>query len=53
LIGFHGDLYGKPLAVDFIQRLRDTRPFTDKSELVEQLRRDIEQARRIAGEERM
>jgi len=52
LIGFHGDLYGKPLAVDFIKRLRDTRPFEDIAELVEQLRRDIEQARRIAGEER-
>lgn len=53
LIGFQGDLYGKPLAVDFLERLRDTLPFKDIAELVEQLRRDIEQARRIAGEERV
>jgi riboflavin kinase/FMN adenylyltransferase len=52
LIGFQGDLYGKPLAVDFIERLRDTRPFKEVAELVEQLRRDIDQARRIAGQER-
>ena len=45
LIGFQGDLYGRLLAVDFIERLRDTRPFPSKAELIEQLRRDIEQAR--------
>ncbi len=49
LIGFEGDLYGRPLAVDFVERLRDTRPFGGVTELVEQLHRDIEQARRIAG----
>jgi riboflavin kinase/FMN adenylyltransferase len=52
LIGFQGDLYGKPLAVDFIERLRDTRPFKGVAELVEQLRHDIDQARRIAGQEK-
>jgi riboflavin kinase/FMN adenylyltransferase len=50
LIGFQGDLYGQPLAVDFIDRLRDTRPFTGPAELVEQLRRDVEEARqRVAA----
>ncbi len=52
LIGFQGDLYGKPLAIDFLERLRDTLPFKNITELVEQLRHDIDQARRIAGEER-
>lgn len=51
LIGFQGDLYGRPLTVDFIERLRDTRPFKSVAELVEQLRHDIEQARRIANDE--
>jgi riboflavin kinase/FMN adenylyltransferase len=46
LIGFAGDLYGEALAVDFVRRLRDTRPFGSAAELVEQLRRDVEQARR-------
>jgi riboflavin kinase/FMN adenylyltransferase len=45
LIGFTGDLYGQPLAVDFVRRLRDTRPFGNAAELVEQLRRDVEAAR--------
>ena len=45
LIDFAGDLYERPLAVDFVRRLRDTRPFASVQELVEQLRRDVEQAR--------
>jgi riboflavin kinase/FMN adenylyltransferase len=49
LIGFQGDLYGQGLAVDFVERLRDTRPFRSVEDLVEQLRRDVEQARRLAG----
>jgi riboflavin kinase/FMN adenylyltransferase len=49
LIGFQGDLYGQALAVDFVERLRDTRPFAGVNDLVEQLRRDVEQARRLAG----
>jgi riboflavin kinase/FMN adenylyltransferase len=47
LIGFAGDLYGQPLAVDFVRRLRDTRPFAGVGELVEQLRRDVEKARTV------
>lgn len=49
LIGFQGDLYGQPLAVEFLARLRDTRPFAGAEQLVQQLRRDVEDARRIAG----
>jgi riboflavin kinase/FMN adenylyltransferase len=50
LIGFEGDLYGRELAVDFLDRLRDVRPFTGPEELVRQLREDVERARRLAGE---
>jgi riboflavin kinase/FMN adenylyltransferase len=50
LIGFQGDLYGQPLAVDFVDRLRDTRPFAHVEELLEQLRRDVAAAREIAGQ---
>ncbi len=49
LLDFHGDLYGQPLAVDFVRRLRDTRPFAGVPQLVEQLRRDVEQARQAAA----
>jgi riboflavin kinase/FMN adenylyltransferase len=47
LIGFEGKLYDESLAVDFVERLRDTRPFSGVAELVEQLRVDVEQARRL------
>ncbi len=50
LIGFQGDLYGQALAVDFVHRLRDTRPFQGAADLMGQLRRDVEQARQaLAG----
>jgi riboflavin kinase/FMN adenylyltransferase len=52
LIGFEGDLYGRELAVEFVRRLRDTRKFSGKEELIAQMRLDIEQARRSAGEAR-
>jgi riboflavin kinase/FMN adenylyltransferase len=48
LIGFHGDLYDHPLAVDFLERLRDTKPFPNAAALTAQLRLDVEQARRFA-----
>ncbi|MBI1913248.1 MAG: bifunctional riboflavin kinase/FAD synthetase [Planctomycetes bacterium] len=48
LIDFSGDLYGQPLAVDFLARLRDTRPFAGVADLTEQLHRDVEQARQLA-----
>ena len=51
LIGFNGDLYGQALAVDFIAQLRDTRPFPSVAELVQQLHRDVEQARHHLTEE--
>ena len=47
LIGFQGDLYGQALAVDFVRRLRDTRPFQGAADLMGQLRRDVEQARQV------
>lgn len=50
LIGFQGDLYGQRLTVDFLDRLRDTRPFNGVGELVEQLRHDVEQAQKIEAE---
>lgn len=49
LIGFAGDMYGQPMAVEFVSRLRDTQPFAGPTELVEQLRQDVEAARRALG----
>jgi riboflavin kinase/FMN adenylyltransferase len=47
LIGFTGNLYGEPLAIDFVRRLRATRPFSGAAELVEQLKKDVAAARSI------
>ena len=49
LIGFQGDLLGQTLVVDFLERLRDTRPFAGVAELTEQLRRDVESAQSIVA----
>jgi riboflavin kinase / FMN adenylyltransferase len=49
LIGFDGDLLGQTLMVEFLERLRDTRPFPSVTELVAQLHRDVEDAVRIVG----
>jgi riboflavin kinase/FMN adenylyltransferase len=45
LIGFHGELQGEVLLVDFVDRLRDTRRFESVAELQAQLQRDVEEAR--------
>lgn len=47
LIDFTGDLYGKELSVAFVKRLRETRPFGGVAELVEQLKRDVAEARAV------
>jgi riboflavin kinase/FMN adenylyltransferase len=48
LIDYHEALYGQPLEVDFLARLREIRPFASPAALVDQLRQDVEQAKRIA-----
>jgi riboflavin kinase/FMN adenylyltransferase len=49
LIDFDGDLYGEPIAVDFLTRLRDTRPFSGVPDLVKQLTEDVHSVRLIAA----
>lgn len=44
LIGYSGDLYGQTLCVDFLRRLRDTRPFASREDLIAQLALDVAQA---------
>ncbi len=47
LFDFKGDLYGRQLQVDFIGRLRGELPFSGVAALVEQLRRDEQESRRL------
>jgi riboflavin kinase/FMN adenylyltransferase len=48
LIGFDGDIYGETLRIAFVERLRGEKRFESVDELVVQMNRDVEQARRIA-----
>jgi len=45
LIGWDGDLYGSELRLRFVRRLRGERAFSSVEALVEQMGRDVEQAR--------
>ena len=47
LIGFDGDLYGQQLRIAFLERMRGERAFESVDALVEQMNRDVEQARGI------
>ena len=47
LFDFSGDLYDQMMEVHFVEKLRDERRFSDVESLVEQIRRDEEQARKI------
>ena len=49
LIGFAGDLYGERVTLEFLERLRDEVKFDSADELVEQMRKDVELTREIAG----
>lgn len=45
LLDFSGDLYDQTLTIEFVARLREERKFPSAEALVEQIRRDIDQAR--------
>ena len=49
LIGFRGDLYGETLRIAFLERLRGEKRFDSVNALVEQMNRDVEDAKRIAA----
>ncbi len=48
VLDFEGAIYGQPIEVDFIQRLRDIRQFGSAEELTQQLEKDIAQTRNLA-----
>jgi riboflavin kinase/FMN adenylyltransferase len=45
LLDYEGDLYGEPVRVEFLSKLRDVLPFTSAAALVAQMRRDVSEAR--------
>jgi len=49
LFDFDGDLYGKRIQVEFVEKLRDEEKFADLDAMVKQIDRDAAQARAILG----
>jgi riboflavin kinase/FMN adenylyltransferase len=49
LIDWSGDLYGQRIRVEFLRRLRGERRFESVDALVEQMGRDVDEAREIAA----
>jgi riboflavin kinase/FMN adenylyltransferase len=49
LLDFDGDIYGQPLRLEFLKRLRGEKRFASVEALIEQMNRDVDEARAIAG----
>lgn len=49
LFDFDGDLYGRRIQVEFVQKLRDEEKFPDLGAMVKQIDRDASAARQILG----
>jgi riboflavin kinase/FMN adenylyltransferase len=49
LIDFEGDLYNRILQLELLERLRDEERFDAPQDLVDQMKRDVEQARTVAA----
>ena len=47
ILDFAGDIYGERIAVDFVERLREQRTYTGIEPLIEQIRDDVAQTRRV------
>lgn len=47
LLDWSGDLYGRTLTLEFLARLRGERRFASAEALIEQMRRDVEDARAV------
>ncbi len=52
ILDFEADIYGCDLVVEFVQRLRSEKRFTDIKDLITQIERDIAEARRILAAEK-
>ncbi|HPZ83795.1 MAG TPA: riboflavin kinase, partial [Thermogutta sp.] len=47
IVDFTGNLYGREVQVDFLQRLRDIKRFASAEELIAQMSDDVEKTREI------
>jgi len=49
LLGYHGDLYGRPIEIDFLARLRDIKRFDSAGQLIDQMALDVQETQRIVA----
>jgi riboflavin kinase/FMN adenylyltransferase len=49
LIDYEGDLYGRTVTVEFIERLRDQRAFDSEAELADAIAADLDSVRELLG----
>lgn len=49
ILDFAGDLYGRTVTVELLERIRGERAFDSVGALVDQMRRDVARVREIAG----
>jgi riboflavin kinase/FMN adenylyltransferase len=47
ILNFDRDIYGDPLRIEFVERLRDEVTFRGPEELIAQIKKDVSQARKI------
>jgi riboflavin kinase/FMN adenylyltransferase len=47
ILDFDGDLYGRELRLDFLDRIRGERRFESAGALVEQMQRDVDEIARL------
>jgi len=53
LLNYEGNLYGKEIRVEFVQKLRDERSFASSEELTSQIGKDVREAGAILSEKRL
>jgi len=49
LLDFEGDLYGEDLKIFFLERLRGEKAYSGPEELIDQMKIDVEEARRVCA----
>ena len=52
VMDFDQDIYGKPMCVEFVGKLRDQEAFQNVKELVDQINQDVADSRRVLAQDR-
>jgi len=50
LFDFNTDIYGENLRIEFLHKIRDEKKFTTVNDLIDQIKRDVDSAKKLLGE---